>query len=158
MPTTAPHFDLVKIQTLRELRNKARALNKAVSVLAEPALHDFAMLPHIYQVYLNFFTRRGCPKEATKVFHRKKFLLVALYLYSPRTLAGDRIVPWLRMELTKLFGLTSGSSVSDNCANLLFYYQHYRDFRQDTDAIYRDVLDFLNAIQVQRDNITPPAE
>lgn len=146
MKDTAVTFDFDKIRRLKVCREEVAGLMHIMAALEEPMLDDVSLLPSIYDAYLNVFRRRGCPEKAALVYNRKKFLLVALYLYSPRTLVGDRTRVGLRKELANLFGLATGTAVSDNFADIVFYYESYRDFRRDVDLIFNEIVAVLGDI------------
>lgn len=74
---------------------------------------------------------------------RKKFIFIILYLYSPSSLAGDKMASGLRNELSKVLGIQAKSTISNNCANLVFLYQNYMDFRNDVEFIYNKILSWL---------------
>lgn len=137
-------FNIGRVMALKAIRDKSIELMGLSEELGEPMLDDLSLLPAIFNAYLKVFQRRGCPEKAWQVYHRKKFLLIALYLYSPKTLAGDRMRVGLRNQLSSLFGLSTGTAISDNCASLLFTYQKYRDFRRDVDIIFNEIITVLD--------------
>ncbi|MCM1297414.1 MAG: hypothetical protein NC311_17895 [Muribaculaceae bacterium] len=120
-------------------------MQNALTEIAEPILTDFSLLPVLYDAYLDVFRERGQLHYANRVYHRKKFLLIVMSLYSPITLVGGRMRTGLRKKLAKLFCIPSESTVSDNIKDLLNYYNLYRDFRRDVDVIYKRMLLFLEA-------------
>ena len=91
-------INIGKVAALKKLREKVSELSDVMKELGEPILDDLALLPAIYEAYKRVFQRRGCPDEATSVRNRKKFLMVVLYLYSPKALAGDRMRMGLRKQ------------------------------------------------------------
>lgn len=139
-------FNMGKVLTLKVLRDKAIELQRALDELGKPALDDLSLLPAIYEAYLSVFRRKGCEQRATKAYHRKKFLLVALYLYSPKTLAGGKMRVGLRDRMADLFGLNGRTAISDNCSNLLLSYNHYADFRKDVEEIYSEVVKTIGEV------------
>lgn len=128
---------------LQKVRNKMLELSSKMDELGEPILEDLDLLPIIYETYLDFFRNRGWQDKANKVYHRQKLILIVLYLYSPRTLAGGKMRIGLRDKLTELFGLSAKTTISDNSAHAVHLYQHYRDFRRDVDLILTDVVNNL---------------
>lgn len=144
MTETTSNFNMGKVMALKAIRKKSLELLRASDELGEPLLEDLSLLPRIYDIYLGVFKKRGCPDKALQVYHRKKFLLIALYLYSPKTLAGDRMRVGLRDKLSELFGLTTSTPISDNCANIIFNYEKYRDFRRDVDIIFNEIVAALD--------------
>lgn len=136
-------INIGKVAALKKLRDKVRELSDTMKELGEPILDDLALLPTIYEAYKRVFQRRGCPDDVTSVRNRKKFLMVVLYLYSPKALAGDRMRMGLRKKVSELFGLTTSTPISDNCAGLIVQYRAYADFRRDVDLIFQEVLNTL---------------
>ena len=75
---------------------------------------------------------------------RKKFIFIILYLYSPSSLAGDKMASGLRNELSKVLGIQAKSTISNNSADLVFLYQYnYMNFRNDVEFIYNKILSWL---------------
>lgn len=136
-------INIGKVTALRTLREKVAELSDVMKELGEPILEDLTLLPEIYEAYKRVFSRRGRPDEAMSVRNRKKFLMVVLYLYSPKALAGDRMRMGLRKKVSELFGLTTSTPISDNCAGLIVQYRAYADFRRDVDLIFQEVLESL---------------
>lgn len=128
---------------LQRVRRKIIELNAAMTELGEPVLDDLELLPMIYQVYLDFFRNRGQEAQATKVYNRQKLILIVLYLYSPRSLAGGKMRIGLRDKISELFGITAKTTVSDNSNTAVCHYKHYRDFRKDVDALFTAIVDAL---------------
>nr|DAU82730.1 MAG TPA: hypothetical protein [Caudoviricetes sp.] len=136
-------INIGKVTALRTLREKVAELSDVMKELGEPILEDLTLLPEIYEAYKRVFSRRGRPDEAMSVRNRKKFLMVVLYLYSPKALAGDRMRMGLRKKVSELFGLTTSTPISDNCSGLIVQYRAYADFRRDVDIIFQEVLESL---------------
>lgn len=136
-------INMGKIAALKTMRKKVLELSQIFEELGEPILTDLALLPTIHEAYKRVFARRGCPQDAMLVRNRKKFLMVVLYLYSPKALAGDRMRMGLRKKVSELFGLTTSTPISDNCAGLIVQYHAYADFRRDVDLIFQEVLNTL---------------
>lgn len=128
-----------KIAALRTMRNKILELSQIFEELGEPILTDLTLLPTIHEAYKRVFARRGCPNDAMLVRNRKKFIMVVLYLYSPKALAGDRMRMGLRKIISDLFGLATRTPISDNSAGLIIEYNAYADFRRDVDLILKEV-------------------
>ena len=137
-------INIGKVTALRTLREKVAELSDVMKELGEPILEDLTLLPEIYEAYKRVFSRRGRPDEAMSVRNRKKFLMVVLYLYSPKALAGDRMRMGLRKKVSELFSLTTSTPISDNCAGLIVQYRAYADFRRDVDLIFQEVINSLD--------------
>ncbi len=132
-------INMGKIAALKRMRKKVIELSQIFEELGEPILTDLALLPTIHEAYKRIFARRGCPQDAMLVRNRKKFLMVVLYLYSPKALAGDRMRMGLRKVISGLFGLTTSTPISDNCAGLIVEYNAYVDCCSDVDLIFNEV-------------------
>lgn len=132
-------INMGKIAALRMMREKVLELSRIFEELGEPILTDLSLLPAIHEAYKRVFARRGCPQDAMLVHNRKKFLMVVLYLYSPKALVGDRMRMGLRKLISELFGLTTSTPISDNCAGLIVEYKAYADFRRDVELILDEV-------------------
>lgn len=132
-------INMGKIAALKTMRSKILELSQMLEELGEPILTDLALLPQIHEAYKRVFSRRGCPEDAMIVRNRKKFLMVVLYLYSPKALAGDRMRMGLRKAISELFGLSTSTPISDNCAGLVVQYNAYADFRRDVDLIFNEI-------------------
>lgn len=143
------NFNIGRIKAIRTVQEQSAELNRLMGELSEPMLTDLGLLPRIYDLYCDVFARRGFPKHANQVYHRKKLILIVLYLYSPRTLAGGRMVVGLRAKLADVFGLRTGSPISDNCTQLMFIYDKYRDFRRDVGVIYEHIMRGLQLTEAQ---------
>lgn len=144
---TEATINIGRVRAAINLHNEIDELQSQWNELTEPMVRDLSLLPILYNLYLQMYERRGMLDKANKVYNRQKFLLVVLYLYSPRTLAGGKMVVGLRRKLTELFGLSASSTVSDNITDLVFNYDKYIDFRKDADMIYREMRDALNTMQ-----------
>lgn len=140
---TEVKINMGKIAALKAMRKKVLELSQIFEELGEPVLTDISLLPTIYEAYKRVYIRRGCPHEAMLVRNRKKFLMVVLYLYSPKALAGDRMRMGLRKAISELLGLTTRTPISDNCNGLIVQYRAYSDFRKDVDLIFKEVFDSL---------------
>ena len=87
---------------------------------------------------INFFTNL-----AHSVTQRKKFIFIILYLFSPSSLAGGKMTAGLREEMSKVLGIQSKSTISDNCADVVFLYQNYGDFSGDIEYLYTEIVNRL---------------
>ncbi len=133
-------LNIGKVIALKRLRDKMLEISDKITELGEPMLDDLDLLPDMYEAYKRVFARRGRPDDALQVRNRKKFLMVVLYLYSPKALIGDKMLRiGLRKKLSELFGLTTSTPISDNCAGLIIQYKAYADFRRDVNLIFKEV-------------------
>ena len=136
-------LDFDKIIRIRNIRSVKSDLSKEENALALPVLSDKKLIPKIHKVFTSLIVERGCKPATNTVIQRKKFIFIVLYLYSPSSLAGDKMASGLRNELSKVLGIQAKSTISNNCANLVFLYQNYMDFRNDVEFIYNKILSWL---------------
>lgn len=136
-------INIGKVAVLKRLHEKVEELSDAMKELGKPILEDLSLLPKIYDAYKEVFKRQG-RFDTKSVRNRKKFLFVVLYLYSPQSLVGISIRRGLRKKMSELFGLTTSSTISDNCVGLLVLYHAYADFRRDVNLIFQEVLTTLD--------------
>lgn len=140
-------LNIGKISAIKTLRFKVIELSEIMEELGEPILHDQSLLPLIYEAYKSVFAKRGNAADALTVRNRKKFLMVVLYLYSPTSLAGERMRMGLRKKIAKLFDLSTSTPISDNTSGLLTQYFAYADFRDDVGEIFNAVAEVIPEIQ-----------
>ena len=96
-----------------------------------------------YTVVQNLLNERGCPPNIDSVTQRKKFIFIILYLFSPSSLAGGKMTAGLREEMSRVLGIQSKSTISDNCADVVFLYQNYGDFSGDIEYLYIEIVNRL---------------
>ena len=111
--------------------------------LTAPILKDKSLIHEIYKIFIELLNERGCPPNIDSVTQRKKFIFIILYLFSPSSLAGGKMTAGLREEMSRVLGIQSKSTISDNCADVVFLYQNYGDFSEDIEHIYTEILNRL---------------
>ena len=127
---------MTQVDEIRALREERERLARQEAELAAPLLDDLELIGRLYGWFAEIQLARDMAPRIESVAQRKKFLFVILRLYSPATLAGGKMARGLRDRLAEVFGLHSRTTVSDNCADLLFFYHHYRDFREEVEHLY----------------------
>lgn len=138
-------LDFDKIIRIRKIRSVKSDLSKEENALARPVLSDKKLIPEIHKVFTSLIVERGCKPATNTVIQRKKFIFIVLYLYSPSSLAGDKMAPGLRDELSNVLGVQAKSTISNNCANLVFLYLNYMDFRKDVELLCNKILSWLKS-------------
>ena len=122
-----------RINKIKEAHRRYHEARDAYREMAAPVISDMALLPRVYTYMSDFFRERGIGDFAATVYHRKKFLFVALWLFCPRGLAGVYTQAGMRDRLARLLGMKTKTPLSDQFVNLVFEYRTYRDFRRDVD-------------------------
>lgn len=133
-------LDFNKIVRLKKINEEKKDLINEEKVLASPILTDRSLVKDIYSIFTDILNERGCPPCIESVTQRKKFIFIILYLFSPGTLAGGKILHGLRSEIADAIGKISGTSISNNCDDVVFLYQNYRDFSGDIEYLYTEIL------------------
>lgn len=133
--------DTDRISTIRTLRDSFMQLSSEIEQASKPILGNIGDMEMVFRKYLETC---GIPETSVlDSYQRKKFLMVALYLYSPRTLAGGKMKSGLRNALARTLNVKTQTSISENSANLMGLYRGYRDFRRDVNltlvAIYEEL-------------------
>ena len=127
------------IMELKSIREQKSRLSERENELAQPVLTDLDMIPTIYEWFKEILSSKDCPPRIESVTQRKKFLFIILFLYSPSTLAGGRLLNGVRSELRKVFPEVSPCVISNNISDITFIYQQYKDFRNDVGEIYEEI-------------------
>ncbi|MCD8177961.1 MAG: hypothetical protein LUE98_11270 [Tannerellaceae bacterium] len=83
------------------------------------------------------------PPRDDSVMQRRKFLLIAIALYSPGTLIGDKLRYGMREKFREVLNLKSPTLVSNLVGEGVFYYQQYTTFRRDVTNVYYHLLQRL---------------
>lgn len=137
---TKEFSSIVELKAIRE--QKSRLLEREQE-LSAPMLTDFALIPEIYSWFKEILSQSDCPPNFESVTQRKKFLFIVLFLFAPSVLAGGRLPNGIRAEIAGVFPDVSPCVISNNIADVSFIYQQYKDFRQDIEFIYNQVLERL---------------
>lgn len=132
-----------KIIRLKKIRIEKSELSEEENEISTPILSDKSLIYEIYKIFAEILSERDCPPCIENVTQRKKFIFIILYLFSPSTLAGGKMATGLREEMSLVLGIRSKSTISDNCADVVFLYQNYDDFCGDIEYLYTEILNRL---------------
>ncbi|MCH5328934.1 MAG: hypothetical protein J1E02_07915 [Coprobacter sp.] len=125
------------ILELREIIEQKNHLLRREARLSAPTLRDQELLPQLHQWFTQL-CRDGRP-----IYRRRQFILIALQLYAPAVLAGQRIPKGLRQHIADAAGFSDSTFISHNIDTLFFHYRHYTRFREETDRLHTRLLDRL---------------
>lgn len=131
---------IIELMAIREQKSR---LSERESELSSPILSNTSMISEVYSMFCKVLSERDCPPRADSVYQRKKFLFIALFLFAPSVLAGGRLPNGIRAELARIFPDVSPCVISNNITDVLFIYQNYKDFRQDIEYLYSQILERL---------------
>lgn len=129
-----------KIERLKAIRQEKERLIKEEKDLSTPILTDYKKLPEIYKRFKDILNDRPCPPNINTVLQRKKFLFIVLYLYCPSVLCGDKSPNSIRERLSQLLRVNK-TSISHNISDLVFMYQNYKDFKNEVDNVFYQIVD-----------------
>jgi len=125
-----------KIEEIQAIRIQKSELEKKETILSVPLLSDFTLIDSLYDWFKEGLAERNCPPRSDCVTQRKKFLFIILYLYSPATLAGGKMLKGLRDKLARVLDIHSRTTISDNCADVVFLYNRYRYFKNEVNDLF----------------------
>lgn len=128
---------IIELRTIREQKSR---LSERENELSSPILSDIYLLPEVYSLFCDTLEERDCAPKIDSVYQRKKFLFISLFLFAPSVLAGGRLPNGIRAELSKIFPDVSPCVISNNISDVVFIYQQYKDFRQDIDYLYAEIV------------------
>lgn len=131
------------IMELKAIREQKSRLSEREQELSLPILTDLSLIQELYQWFREILSEIDCPPNPYSVTQRKKFLFIVLFLFAPSVLAGGRLPNGIRAEISGVFPDVSPCVISNNIADVSFIYQQYKDFRQDIEFIYNQVLEKL---------------
>lgn len=134
-------MDLSKIRFAKGAAEDVKLLEQNINSALEPTIKDLSLVEQVYEQFLSFLQWSG---KVMDVNNRKKFLFIAVYLFCPSVLIGHTMPRGFRDRVKDLINAKSATTVSNDVANLLFLYNHYKDFREDVDSAYAFVADGLN--------------
>lgn len=136
-------LDFNKIIRLKKIRIEKSELSEEEKTLTSPILKDKSIIHEIYKIFAELLNERGCAPNIDSVTQRKKFIFIILYLFSPSSLVGGRMAAGLRPEIAKALGIQSECTISNNCDDVVFLYQNYRDFSRDIEYLYTEIVNRL---------------
>lgn len=135
---------IYQAQKIKVLLESLKNQKKTLSV---PELTEQSFIPMLYDWFNEIEEERSCPPYPDSVNQRKKFCFIVLRLYSPGTiLFGDHMTEGLRVTLSTLFQIKSGTSISDYCYDIIFLYKNYKETRDMIDSVYNRIVQRLSRL------------
>lgn len=128
------------IAELKLIREQKSRISEREAELSRPVLQNVELIADIYGWFKDILSGMDFQPNTESVMQRKKFLFIVLFLFAPSVLAGGRLPNGIRAELTKVFPNVSPCVISNNIADVSFIYQNYKDFRQDIDYLYTEIV------------------
>ena len=137
---TKEFSSIVELKSIREQKSR---LSEREQELSSPVLTDFNLITEVYSWFKEILSDTGCSPNIESVTQRKKFLFIILFLFAPSVLAGGRLPNGIRAEIARVFPDVSPCVISNNIADVSFIYQQYKDFRQDIEYLYSQIVERL---------------
>ena len=137
---TKEFSSIVELKSIREQKSR---LSERENELSTPMLDDLLLIPELYSWFKELLAGIACPPNPESVTQRKKFLFIVLFLFAPSVLAGGRLPNGIRAEIAGVFPDVSPCVISNNIADVSFIYQQYKDFRQDIEYLYNQIIERL---------------
>lgn len=137
---TKEFSSIVELKSIREQKSR---LSEREQELSLPILTDLSLIPEIYDWFKEVLSGMDYPSNPESVTQRKKFLFIVLFLFAPSVLAGGRLPNGIRAEIAGVFPDVSPCVISNNIADVSFIYQQYKDFRQDIEYLYNQIVEIL---------------
>lgn len=134
-----------KIDKIKEIQQQQQTLEYKLGELAKPLLHNLDYIPAIYGWFCEFLNKMDFPPDVNSVIQRKKFLVIIIFLYSPASFSGKWMLWGLRKKLSETLGITSRTTISDNCADAIAFYNIVPSYRQEIEEIYQHIYNNLLA-------------
>ena len=128
------------IAELKSIREQKSRISERENELSRPIIQKVELISEIYGWFREILSEMALEPNIESVTQRKKFLFIILFLFAPSVLAGGRLPNGVRAELSKVFPEISPCVISNNIADVSFIYQNYKDFRQDIDYIYTEIV------------------
>lgn len=137
---TKEFSSIVELKSIREQKSR---LSERETELSSPILTDLKLIPEIYTWFKEILSTANIHINSDNVSQRKKFLFIVLFLFAPSVLAGGRLPNGIRAEISGVFPDVSPCVISNNIADVSFIYQQYKDFRQDIEYLYNQIIERL---------------
>ena len=137
---TKEFSSIVELKSIREQKSR---LSERETELSSPILTDLKLIPEIYAWFKEIISTANIHINSDNVSQRKKFLFIVLFLFAPSVLAGGRLPNGIRAEISGVFPDVSPCVISNNIADVSFIYQQYKDFRQDIEYLYNQIIERL---------------
>lgn len=133
-------LDFNKIERIIEIRQIKSKLSEEENSFTTPMMRNMDMVSELYNKFLTIAPTMT-EDHINSVNCRKKFLFIVLYMFCPSVLAGGKMPKGLRDELSKVLGIHSKSTISDNCSDVSFLYKNYSKFKKEVNEIFRKLME-----------------
>lgn len=106
-------------------------------------MKDSDLIPVVHEMFKDILSEIDPLPDVESITQRKKFLFIILFLFAPSVLAGGRMPNGVRKVLEEVFPNVRPCTISNNIADVSFLYQQYKNFREDIDYLYTEIINRL---------------
>lgn len=131
------------VSELKIIREQKSRLTEREQELSSPLLGESELIPVVYEWFKEILAEMDPSPNVESIIQRKKFLFIVLFLFAPSVLAGGRMPNGVRKVLEEVFPNVRPCTISNNIADVSFLYQQYKDFRQDIEYLYTEIINRL---------------
>ena len=128
-----------KICQIQKIHFQQDLLTQKECAVTQPVLTNLNKIPIIYKWYCAIAKNMDDDLIAENIIQRKMFLFIILFLYSPSALNGKKMVGGLREKLAETLALSSHTTISDNCHNLIDFYNTKKN-KNNIEKIYQQLV------------------
>ena len=131
-------IDFDKIIEIRRVREEIEELAEYERSLSSPMDFVNVEIAELYELFNSIVQDKEY--KAGEVALRKKFIFIVLYILAPGVLAGDKMPRKLRGRISEVLNIKSQTTISNNCADLIFLYQNYKSFQREVSEIFSEMV------------------
>ena len=131
-------IDFDKIIEIRRVREEIEELAEYERSLSSPKDFVNVEIADLYELFNSIVQDKEY--KAGEVALRKKFIFIVLYILAPGVLAGDKMPRKLRGRISEVLNIKSQTTISNNCADLIFLYQNYKSFQREVSDIFSEMV------------------
>lgn len=132
-----------KIKLMNSLIREKALIEKELERVFCPVSDDLDVVGNLYDVFVRALEEVNPAADPTSKKSRKKFLFVAMFMFSPSALAGSKLRFGLRDKLAEIIGTVKPTSLSHSIEGITFLYMNYKSFKKDVDHILLRSIEWL---------------
>ncbi len=133
------HFDV--FERLGEIEKQTSILVEEKSKLCECALTDFELVPELCKWFSDTYPCENVTSTRHLAVHRRRFVFLALLLYSPESLHLRKSTPpGLRETLASVCFGVKPCVISNDIPKIASEYKIYPNLRKQLQAIYHELM------------------
>lgn len=139
-------MNVQRILEAQKLDRNVKLAEKAVNEALNPILKDLRLIDDVFAHFLRFCGCEGC---TLGVNNRRVFLFVVAYIFCPSSLIGRKMPSGFRQKLLDVMTINAGSIISRYMSDLMFWYNHYKEFREDVNNAYSYILSAMGVSEAR---------